>query len=124
MYILSALLMLFRGGVDALMMRRQLATPEMTFLASQHYNEVFYDTRNHHDFVHGDAVYARHDEYRRPASDRGTRCCVSNFERRQLLAVLCWSYALSIFHSLLEVHLMPDGRPTFRWQVMNSSDHR
>lgn len=41
MYILAALLMLFRGGVDALMMRLQLATPDMTFLASQHYNEVF-----------------------------------------------------------------------------------
>lgn len=41
MYILSALLMLFRGGIDALMMRLQLATPNMSFLESQHYNEVF-----------------------------------------------------------------------------------
>ena len=31
MYILAALLMLFRGGVDALMMRLQLATPDMAF---------------------------------------------------------------------------------------------
>ncbi|SDB91798.1 cytochrome aa3 quinol oxidase subunit I [Shouchella lonarensis] len=41
MYILCALLMLFRGGVDALMMRVQLAAPGMEFLNAQHYNEVF-----------------------------------------------------------------------------------
>ncbi len=41
MYLLSALLMLFRGGVDAIMMRTQLAVPENTFLDAQHYNEVF-----------------------------------------------------------------------------------
>ena len=41
MYILSALIMLFRGGVDAIMMRLQTAAPEMKFLDSQHYNEVF-----------------------------------------------------------------------------------
>ncbi|MNB67696.1 Quinol oxidase subunit 1 [compost metagenome] len=41
MYILSALLMLFRGGVDALMMRLQTAAPDMKFLNAQHYNEVF-----------------------------------------------------------------------------------
>ncbi|RDY70598.1 cytochrome ubiquinol oxidase subunit I, partial [Halobacillus trueperi] len=41
MYILSALLMLFRGGVDAMMMRVQLAFPDLGFLNSQHYNEIF-----------------------------------------------------------------------------------
>ncbi|MFD2630384.1 cytochrome aa3 quinol oxidase subunit I [Oceanobacillus kapialis] len=41
MYLISALLMLFRGGVDALMMRAQLATPEAQLLDSQHYNEIF-----------------------------------------------------------------------------------
>lgn len=41
MYILSALIMLFRGGVDGLMMRAQLAMPENGFLDAQHYNEVF-----------------------------------------------------------------------------------
>jgi cytochrome aa3-600 menaquinol oxidase subunit 1 len=41
MYLLSALLMLFRGGVDALMMRAQLARPENTLLDAQHYNEIF-----------------------------------------------------------------------------------
>ncbi|WP_102029244.1 cytochrome aa3 quinol oxidase subunit I [Salirhabdus sp. Marseille-P4669] len=41
MYLFSALLMLFRGGVDAIMMRAQLAVPENTFLDAQHYNEVF-----------------------------------------------------------------------------------
>ncbi|OKP66112.1 cytochrome ubiquinol oxidase subunit I [Paenibacillus helianthi] len=41
MYILAALLMLFRGGVDAMMMRLQTAAPEMKFLDAQHYNEVF-----------------------------------------------------------------------------------
>ncbi|ASN06121.1 cytochrome aa3 quinol oxidase subunit I [Virgibacillus necropolis] len=41
MYILSALAMLFRGGMDALMMRVQLAFPGMNFLNAQHYDEVF-----------------------------------------------------------------------------------
>lgn len=41
MYILSALAMLSRGGVDALMMRTQLARPDMKFLDAQHYNEIF-----------------------------------------------------------------------------------
>ncbi|WP_407270612.1 cytochrome aa3 quinol oxidase subunit I [Radiobacillus sp. PE A8.2] len=41
MYLLSALLMLFRGGVDALMMRAQTAVPENTLLNAQEYNEVF-----------------------------------------------------------------------------------
>ncbi|MBU8791627.1 cytochrome aa3 quinol oxidase subunit I [Oceanobacillus caeni] len=41
MYIISALLMLFRGGADAIMMRLQTAVPENSFLDAQHYNEVF-----------------------------------------------------------------------------------
>ncbi len=41
MYMISALLMLFRGGVDAVMMRLQLSSPDNTFLDAQHYNEVF-----------------------------------------------------------------------------------
>ncbi|WP_062353736.1 cytochrome aa3 quinol oxidase subunit I [Bacillus kwashiorkori] len=41
MYILSGVLMFFRGGVDGLMMKAQTAIPENTFLDAQHYNEVF-----------------------------------------------------------------------------------
>ena len=41
MYLIMALLMLFRGGVDAVMMRYQLSMPDNTFLDAQHYNEVF-----------------------------------------------------------------------------------
>lgn len=41
MYIISAFLMLFRGGVDALLMRVQLVVPEFNFLAPDHYNEIF-----------------------------------------------------------------------------------
>ena len=41
MYLITALLMLFRGGMDAIMIRLQLAVPENTFLDAQHYNEVF-----------------------------------------------------------------------------------
>ncbi|MBU5442491.1 cbb3-type cytochrome c oxidase subunit I [Paenibacillus sp. MSJ-34] len=41
MYILAAFLMLFRGGVDALLMRAQLAVPELSFLTPDHYNQVF-----------------------------------------------------------------------------------
>ncbi|GAC42005.1 cytochrome aa3 quinol oxidase subunit I [Paenibacillus popilliae] len=41
MYIIAAHVMLFRGGVDALLMRTQLAAPGMKFLDAQHYNEIF-----------------------------------------------------------------------------------
>lgn len=41
MYILAALLMLFRGGVDALLMKSQTAFPENGLLDAQHYNEIF-----------------------------------------------------------------------------------
>jgi cytochrome aa3-600 menaquinol oxidase subunit I len=41
MYMISGLLMLFRGGVDAIMMRAQTAVPNNKFLDPQHYNEVF-----------------------------------------------------------------------------------
>ena len=41
MYIISAILMFFRGGVDALLIRLQLMTPDNTLLESQHYNEIF-----------------------------------------------------------------------------------
>ncbi|MBY0120357.1 cytochrome aa3 quinol oxidase subunit I [Bacillus sp. S/N-304-OC-R1] len=41
MYIISAVLMFFRGGIDGLLMKAQTARPEMGFLDAQHYNEVF-----------------------------------------------------------------------------------
>ncbi|MDY0407980.1 cytochrome aa3 quinol oxidase subunit I [Virgibacillus soli] len=41
MYILSALLMLFRGGADALLMRAQTSMPANGLLDGQHYNEIF-----------------------------------------------------------------------------------
>ncbi|WP_261131267.1 cytochrome aa3 quinol oxidase subunit I [Bacillus sp. Marseille-Q3570] len=41
MYIIAAVLMLFRGGVDALLMRAQITAPGSEILKSQHYNEIF-----------------------------------------------------------------------------------
>lgn len=41
MYILSAVVMFFRGGMDGLLMKAQLSRPEAEFLTSQHYNEIF-----------------------------------------------------------------------------------
>lgn len=41
MYLIAALLMLFRGGVDAILMRTQLIVPNGRFLEAQHYNEIF-----------------------------------------------------------------------------------
>ncbi|WP_067929452.1 cytochrome aa3 quinol oxidase subunit I [Alicyclobacillus shizuokensis] len=41
MYMIAALLMLFRGGVDALLMRMQLAFPNTRFLEAEHYNQIF-----------------------------------------------------------------------------------
>lgn len=41
MYIIASLLMLFRGGVDALLLRTQLALPNMHFLTAEHYDQIF-----------------------------------------------------------------------------------
>ncbi|GIM46391.1 cytochrome ubiquinol oxidase subunit I [Collibacillus ludicampi] len=41
MYLIASLLMLLRGGIDAILMRIQLAFPNMHFLQSEHYNEIF-----------------------------------------------------------------------------------
>ncbi|MCL6452989.1 MAG: cbb3-type cytochrome c oxidase subunit I [Alicyclobacillus sp.] len=41
MYMIAAILMLFRGGVDAELMRTQLALPNMHFLNAEHYDEIF-----------------------------------------------------------------------------------
>ncbi|WP_312753218.1 cytochrome aa3 quinol oxidase subunit I [Rummeliibacillus suwonensis] len=41
MYIFVALIMLFRGGIDALLMRAQTAIPENGLLNAEHYNEIF-----------------------------------------------------------------------------------
>ncbi len=40
-YIIAALIMLFRGGVDALLMRGQLALPDNRFLSAAHYDAIF-----------------------------------------------------------------------------------
>ncbi|MDF2721910.1 MAG: cytochrome ubiquinol oxidase subunit, partial [Paenibacillus sp.] len=41
MYVIASLLMMFRGGMDALLMRTQLAVPDNTFLTPEHYNAIF-----------------------------------------------------------------------------------
>ncbi len=41
MYLLSALLMLFRGGVDAEMLRAQLAMPQTHFMPASQYDAIF-----------------------------------------------------------------------------------
>lgn len=41
LYILAAFAMLFRGGVDALMMRTQLAVPNNHFLSAESYDQIF-----------------------------------------------------------------------------------
>lgn len=41
MYLIASLIMLFRGGVDAILMRLQLALPNVHFLQSDHYNAIF-----------------------------------------------------------------------------------
>ncbi|MBX5436431.1 MAG: cytochrome aa3 quinol oxidase subunit I [Alicyclobacillaceae bacterium] len=41
MYLIAALLMLFRGGVDAELMRTQLALPGVHFLDAEHYDQIF-----------------------------------------------------------------------------------
>ncbi len=38
---IAALLMLFRGGVDAMLMRTQLALPNVKFLEAEHYDQIF-----------------------------------------------------------------------------------
>ena len=41
LYLVAAFLMMFRGGVDALMMRLNLALPQLHVITAEEYNEVF-----------------------------------------------------------------------------------
>src|SRR5579875_4102988 len=41
MYLIAAILMLFRGGADAELLRTQLAVPNNHFLAAEHYDQIF-----------------------------------------------------------------------------------
>ncbi len=41
MYLICAILMLFRGGVDAELMRTQLAVPNNHLLSAEHYDQIF-----------------------------------------------------------------------------------
>ena len=41
MYLIAALLMLFRGGTDAELLRTQLASPNSHFLTAEHYDQIF-----------------------------------------------------------------------------------
>ncbi|MDQ0188623.1 cytochrome aa3 quinol oxidase subunit I [Alicyclobacillus cycloheptanicus] len=41
MYLIASLLMMFRGGADAILMRTQLAVPNNHFLQAEHYNQIF-----------------------------------------------------------------------------------
>ena len=41
MYIIASFAMMFRGGADALLLRTQLAAPNLHFLTAQHYDEIF-----------------------------------------------------------------------------------
>lgn len=41
MYLLAALIMMFRGGADAELLRTQLAVPENHFLSADHYDQIF-----------------------------------------------------------------------------------
>ncbi|GLV13125.1 cytochrome ubiquinol oxidase subunit I [Alicyclobacillus hesperidum] len=41
MYLICALLMLFRGGADAELLRTQLAIPNNHFLSAEHYDQIF-----------------------------------------------------------------------------------
>lgn len=41
MYLIASLLMLFRGGVDALLMRAQIALPDLSIIGAEEYNQIF-----------------------------------------------------------------------------------
>lgn len=98
MYIISAVIMLFRGGVDGLMMRAQLALPNNSFLDSNHYNEIF---TTHGtimiDHLHGDAVLNRSYQRCCASSNRCPRRCVPLLEQPELLDVLCRGDAFQYF---------------------------
>ena len=64
MYLICAVLMFVRGGIDALLIRAQLTVPDNKFLESNHYNEIFRYTWCNHDYLHGNAIYLWFMEYR------------------------------------------------------------
>ncbi len=49
-YIVTAFVFLALGGLEALLMRLQLAGPNLTLLTPAQYNQLFFHSRHDHDF--------------------------------------------------------------------------
>ena len=119
MYIICALIMLFRGGVDAIMMRAQTAAPEMKFLTGRHYNEVF--------TTHGVIMIlfmAMPFIFGLMNVIIPLQIGARDVAFPKLNAISFWLFlrarCCSTFPSLSEVRRMPAGPLTSRWPVSNS----
>ena len=90
MYLIVALIMLLRGGADALMMRAQQATSVGSShgcVIVKHIPAGFFGARHDYDFLCGDGATVRPCQFGGAAYHWGTGCGVSVFECYQLLAV-------------------------------------
>ncbi len=73
MYIAYALLFLLVGGVEAMLIRIQLAVPHNDFLSPEVYQPHLHHARHHHGVSRGHAADRRIRQLPHPADDRRAR---------------------------------------------------
>ncbi len=86
-YLVTAMAFLIVGGLEALVMRIQLARPNMALLTPEMYDQLFTHARPHHDFLVCPAHPFRIRRLSHPADDRRARHGVPAAECLHLLGL-------------------------------------
>ena len=94
LYGTSALVLMLIAGIEAGVMRMQLAQPDSGIIGGDRYNQLF--TMHAGNGVYGDYASRRSLlQFRGAAGDRRTRRSLPSLKRPELLAVLVWRASLS-----------------------------
>ena len=88
-YILTAFIFLLIGGIEALLMRLQLAKPENTFLSRQPLQPDLHTSRHHDDVSFRGTGNGGDGDLSRPFNGRNAQRCLPATECLRLLDVSC-----------------------------------
>ena len=85
LYGVTAFAFFLIGGIEALLIRLQLAVPDNTLIRARHLQPAVHDARHHHDLPGGHAAERGLLQHRRALTDRRPRRRLPAAERPQLL---------------------------------------
>ncbi len=108
LYMVTGLVFFVIGGIEALLIRLQLAVPNSSFFASRHLQHGFHHARHDDDFSRRDAGAFRPGQLHRAAPDRGAR--------HGFPAIECLGFWLVPFGGiLLHFSFLAGGAPAVGW---------